>query len=364
MAKSDDWRRLLPRFSLRTGVLLFLFLGTALGLVARWIGEIRDRGEAQRALVANRDSSSARRNPVEATYESEQGASWSTELIRHWVHPEYNRRFQGLLLDGRQLSDEASVRIARVFGVENIIIHSNIPTDKLVRISQAPGLKRLYFYGEVTKAKSRFEPQSLRPPQDLASIEFGSPEPIEEGLVRWLRAAPQLKKIWVHRVPQIDYEPHNLVEFAKTPGLVEFSVYCNQTSPESPSPRPPDARWNSLLARTMNELTQRPKLKRLRLFAAELGDPSALRHFCETSEIRYLHLEGCAITPDCLKEIAKLKKIETLHLHWSPMTTEHLKILATMKTLRGIHALRTSDANAFRELERALPKCKITRYLQ
>ena len=352
-----------PRFSLRTGLVLFLVFGASFGMAARWAQKIRQQGEAQRRLL----SRSKRIIPnvgrgVEVYYAPEQGESWTASLVRQWIHPEYERRFSGIQIDGAQLDKEIAQDIELVFGVESIVVYSTIRRSALSHLVSAPGLKRLHLFGGVSQADQKRD-SPLKQSTTLEWIEYHCSSPLPENLGEELVSSPSLKKVWLHSV-----HPKDLVLFATPKLLAEFSVVFHLTSPESPSKIMPNPQWELGQAKLFEELSKREQLERLRVFSADLSNPQHIKRFCETSKIRYLHLEGCYITPECLKEIAKLKKIETLHLHWSPMTREHLEILATMNTLRGIHALRC-DADdvtnaSVAKLKAALPRCKITRYLR
>lgn len=354
---------MIPRFSLRTSFVLFLAFGASLGMGARWVQQIREQGESQKRLLArSRRLVTNVGRGVELYYAPEQSESWTTSLVRKSIHPEYERRFSGLQIDGVQLSVETAQDIERVFGVESIVVYSTIRQRALSHLMRATGLKRLHLNGGVLQADDdRNSP--LEHSTTLEWLEFNSSSPLPEKVVETLVSSPSLKKVWLHSV-----HPSDLAAFASPTLLTEFSVVFHRTSPEAPDKSKPNPEWERVQTNLFEELSRREHLERLRIFSADLSDPRQLKRFSEISSIRFLHLEGCYITPSCLREIAKLKKIETLHLHWSPMTREHLEILATMKTLRGIHALRCGSDEvtslAVAKLKAALPKCKITQYLQ
>jgi hypothetical protein len=350
----------LRSFSLRTALILFLVLGAGLGMAARWVQGVRDRGNAQLRLFRKPTTNRAPEGElVIPQYASEQERSWFVGAVRKVVHPEYDRRLRSVSVFGGVAKQESAENLSQVFALESLGVRGVSTEAWLATALQAPGVRWVAVSGNVRALPLDFDFDQFAPPSELDRLVIQFDGPVRSELTQWLCRSPKLATLWIEHI-----DPTNLAAFGAVERLEEFSVVCHQTSPEHPELLRQNPIWNRALGDLLDELAKRRKLTRLRIFSAQLYDPAIWRTLCEQSELRRLHLEGCFLDPRCLQEIARLKKLETLHLHWTPLTSEHLEILKTMKGLRGIHALRCGDDEAVKELEAALPKCKVTRYLK
>lgn len=113
------------RFSLRTALALFLILSVSLGFLARWYHQVRERGDAQDWLIEHSDHSSSnwRSSSMHCLMKKETQTPWTTSLIRKWVHPEYDVKFETISVGRESIKNEFVSRIEKMFGVERLYIY-------------------------------------------------------------------------------------------------------------------------------------------------------------------------------------------------------------------------------------------------
>lgn len=355
-SKSGSWRVGLPRFSLRTGLILFLVLGSGLGLAARFWREIRERGEAQKWLAGRGAlGRTSQRDVVFLNYMPEEERSWFVSVVRKWVHPEYDRKIQSISIGRNGLSEEGAAKITRVFDVHGIIVYGVLSEASLATVVTAPGLETLALDATVTSKGAAPDWGLIKRATSLHWITIGSDTQMRESAAIQLGRLPQLTTVTIH-----GRDMRVATAFAKSPRLTEFHLEGPRGPREYTSTQGEiDPVWNANLGRVLDALARLPRLKRVRLCGSELNDPAVLTSFANTSNLKILHLERDFVTPLCLAEFAKLKKIETLHLHYTPISAEHLKILSGMKSLYGLHGLLKATPQEIERLESVLPHCEV-----
>lgn len=377
--------RWLPRFSMRTGLVFFLVLGTGLGLAARWIREVRERGEAQRALLDMPTNATKRsRSRVAITYAPESRRNWFVRSVRYWVHPEYDRQIDRLSFVGDDFDDSTAVNVSRVFAVDTLSVLGDTSEMWMSTAMTASSLKSVSLNGPIWDPISDFQLDRIPPATELQQLHIVSTAPIREEFIEWLCRAPKLNKIDISEIPM-----ESLPHFTKARSVVEFSLDMHQVSylhPMRLKPRPSSRKSDILrllnglpsqkpLAQPMNDdwrgnllqllvgLADCEQLTRLRLSSAVLEEADLLREFCRRSKVQHLQVVSCNLSPESLREIAKLKNLRTLDLSYTPLELDHLETLMTMKSLREIDGLWYGDEDGEEQLAAALPHCKITPHL-
>jgi len=112
----------------------------------------------------------------------------------------------------------------------------------------------------------------------------------------------------------------------------------------------------------LKELSHLKQLTILYLRACERITDVSLKELAKLQKLELLALSGTKTTDVGLEEVAKLKNLKTLLLRWTKITDAGLEKVAklqnlTVLDLRGCE--RITDVGVA-ELQKALPKCKIT----
>ncbi len=107
-------------------------------------------------------------------------------------------------------------------------------------------------------------------------------------------------------------------------------------------------------AKTSEQVTE------LRLHSTQVTD-SGLRHLASLKNLEVLALSGCLGVGDPgLKNLAAHQKLEYLNLNHTSVSDAGMKHLASIKSLKHVQLGQTKvTAAGVRELQKALPKCKI-----
>jgi hypothetical protein len=77
-------------------------------------------------------------------------------------------------------------------------------------------------------------------------------------------------------------------------------------------------------------------------------------------QLRYLHLEGTSVTDAGMPAIARMTQLESLDLNPSSVTDEGVRQLKTLARLKRLRIGPHVTKEGFKELKRALPHCNIT----
>lgn len=111
----------------------------------------------------------------------------------------------------------------------------------------------------------------------------------------------------------------------------------------------------------LNNLAGLTNLTHLDIGGPQIGD-SALKALAPFQRLTFLGLDQTSITDAGLKEVAQLKNLITLVLTHTKVTDAGLKDVGALKNLvhLKLHRTQVTDAGV-KELQRTLPKCKITR---
>jgi hypothetical protein len=353
-----------PRFSLRTGLLLFLVLGTSLGMSARWVQDVRRRGEAQLLLAASSSKfNSVNGEIVRVSYAPELKRSWFVQWVRYAVHPEYDRRFEEIrVVDFSTIDAKATVDLKGLFAVEALIYSGVYSEERLANSLQTNGLRSVTIEGRPASSAGSTSFDKKGPPRLLEKIHVDISKPLSPQFTQWLTRAPNLTQIDLEQVT-----PEALLHFASPPNLYEMRLNGHQIFRQAmifPWSKTISNHWQAPLRSFFDELADREKLVRLDLHSLILDDPVALRKFSERSKIETLRLQSCNIAPACVLELSQLSSLEVLELNSTPLKPKDLHALSKMTTLKEITNLWCSDDEAVRELAAALPRCKISRHVK
>lgn len=364
--KSTRWLHL-PRFSMRTGLLLFLAMGSGLGMTARWIQEVRRRGDIQLLLSASGTASRYRAmdgDLVYVTYAKEAECSWFVQTVRLWVHPEYDRRYEDVRVVAMAAGAGTSppLDLQSVFGVESLTYSGSFAEEKLVASLAARGLRDVTIRGRPNPATDAKLLEKSAPPKTLERILVDASKPLSLEFAQWINRAPKLTQVNLEQIT-----PEALPAFATAPNLQEVRLNAHQILRQAlifPWTKTISKPWQEHLKSFFDNLADREKLVRLELRAVILDDPIALRKFADQSKLMHLQLIECNIAPSCVEELSRLRSLKSLDLRSTPLKAKDLKSLAKMDSLQEITDLWCSDEEAVRELEAALPHCKITQHLK
>ncbi len=351
-----------PRFSLRTGLLLFLVLGTSLGMSARWVQDVRKRGEAQLLLAASSSKfNSVNGEIVRVSYAPELKRSWFVQWVRYAVHPEYDRRFEEIrVIDFSTFDAAATVDLKSVFAVEALIYSGSYSEERLANSMQAHGVRSVTILGRPALSAVTNSLNKKAPPKLLEEIHVDVDKPPRPEFTQWINRSPNQTQVDLEQIT-----PESLPHFASPSNLQEMRLNGHQIFRQAmifPWSKTITNPWQTPLRSFFDELAERKKLVRLDLNSPILDDPVALRKFSERSKIHTLQLNSCNIAPACVLELSQLSSLEVLELNSTPLKPKDLQALSKMTSLKEITNLWCSDDGAVRELEAALPKCKFSRH--
>ena len=355
----------LRRFSLRTGLIAFVTLSIGMGLLGRWVQSVRDRGEAQRWLIEHSAHNANRRSlGVNCFTRKETQVPWATTLIRKWVHPLYNVKFETIVIHSTEATnEEVADRIEKVFGVDHLTIHSPESAASLRGMLTAAELKSLCILGPLDLVFNDRDRVRVQLSRSIESIEIQDMAELPESLSRQFCNLPRLTKITLERD-----SPQNLINLAKAPRLEHFAVYDYSTNPKRiprswmPLLQQLDADEVNVMRRMFDELSNRQHLKTLELHNLWLDDPSIVEEFCEKSNVDTVYLPGTKLSPECFRQFSKLKHLRKLEVQAGRLKEPHLAILTKMGSLKSLDLIDTytREKNTLvDDLKTAMPWCAI-----
>jgi hypothetical protein len=364
------WKLGWSQFSMRTALFLFLVVGTVLGVGARFWREVRERGEAQRSLLAKPANATGTPSfTVNVTYAPEKRQPWFVKLVRMTVHREYERKLSSIAISGDSTDEQTAANISKVYGVDYLNISGNSSEQFVGNAVAANGLHSLTLDGSIAGSSSTHAIDQRSPASQLRMLHVDYRTRIRPKFLRWIGSSPKL-----NRVSFGGLSPMLLpMMTASVPSETdlrtdEFTLAMNQVSHFTRMGlgeriRPIHSQIDAVPL-MLDALILRDEIKCLRFESATIVDVEPLKRFCEQSKVETLHLHDCDISRKCLRELVNLRNLTVLHLDWTPLVAEDLQVLATMKSLREIHGLWCGDEEAEAELRAALPECKITLHLQ
>ena len=220
----------LRRFSLRTGLIAFIFIGVGMGVLGRWVQDTRRRGAAQRRVIGECGTTKAAptrfpRTPTSPTFlkEPETNISWLTSQIRYWVDSEYGQHGSVLVVDGRFLSS-SSIRedLGSLFAVKQVNVEGIVPPQHLAAIFKIPGLKEIHLNGVIDGDSQATDWSSAGQARSLELIDFEN-NVLPDSLALVLSKLPRLK-IVKNALCSIDA----LESLSKVPSLTELDLSAAQ----------------------------------------------------------------------------------------------------------------------------------------
>lgn len=363
--------RSVRRFSLRTGLIAFLAIGVALGVIGSWVHNIRRRGDATRWIIDHSDFSSSKWSPTHlySLPLVDKEPSQTTSLIRKWVHPEYQIEFDMISAGGDLTHEDIANRIQRVFGVKRLFITEPVSAAGLNKLLATPHLKEVYLRGPIRFDSNRAQGIFRSPSASIELLEIHGDFPLPEALANQICTLPRLTTITIS--PDAS---SNVAYLSKSPFVEQFvvdrrptavtylpnGVFIPTSRLEIPDAKPEPAVLRAALDVMFQELAQRQKLKRLDLRGLWLDEQAAMTAFCERSRIESLHLPNSHLSSERLRDVAKLKKLKCLEISTRMLTDdEQFQTLLTMTDLTELWLVGRIEASKIRELEQRLPGCKI-----
>lgn len=308
----------LRRFSLRTGLIAFILIGVGMGVLGRWVQDVRRRGAAQRRVIGECGTTTAAMNwgsllPSSPTFlkEPETNIHWLTSQIRHWVDAEYDQRCSTLVINERFLKS-ASLRedLASLFPVKLVNVEGIVTPQQLAVIFKIPGLKQIHLTCVIDGDWEATDCSAARKARNLELIDFED-NVLPDNLASELSQLPRLK-IVRNALCSID----GLESLSKVPSLTELDLSAGATaqfqdnSPSNSDEEAAKQRLHAQAVKAFSQLAQRKSLNVLSLRMPLYLGPEDLKSFCESSPIVELTLTEAHLKPGCRKEIRKLKNLK------------------------------------------------------
>lgn len=352
----------LRTFSLRTGLILFLVLGAGLGLTARWYHEVRERGEAQLALIKRSQLPRKRGvTQVRAYYVGQESPNWLTMRIREWVHPEYEREFETVLVNCEaQGQVEAAIEVERAFRIRRLLVAgSGLEPTVAARLFRAGSVGEIWLLQQQPIADNVLlslalasSLESLSLPESIISAPVASKlvqlERLEEltALGCTLEAIPILSRAPALKKLTIESLRHSSQELRKA----------------GESPEEFEKRAGQAMKAALAELSKNPHLEFLTIRGPLGLTAQDWTKFCESSPLKSLTLRTPGISPNCLAEFAKLKNLWSLTIQDDELQDEQLAFLVKAKGVKNILVGPNISREAIEDLKTKMPGVQIARF--
>lgn len=350
----------LRRFSLRTGLLAFLLICIALGIAGRWMQDIRNRGAAQRRVIAKCAAAQTPLRRIQFLRAPETKASWFTAQVRRWVDPEYGCLCRLLVIDGELLEDESFHRdITQMMPVHEVRVFGVFRPHLLVKATQAAGVKQLTIDGIILAEDDATDWSSVSAAKSLETVDFQR-HYLSENLARELTKLPNLKA-----VRDVVCSAEAVVSLAQAPKLTELVVkggawrHAIEEEGDLMSEAAERVYFHDCGVKCFSHLANRKELKILSLDSTFYLEPADLAEFCKNSPLTELTLIDSSLKPECLAEFAKLSRLETLTLIEDQIEDQNLPALANAQHLKRLEIRGNTTTEGIEALRTLLPTTSI-----
>lgn len=350
--------------------MVLVIVGIALGFAARWIQEVRDRGEAQRALVAKSVDFPELFNGhcYRVEFAPETRPSWWTAQVQGWVHPEYGRKIDCVTINDFVDSPEFASQIEKVFDVGQIKIYGSISSKALRRCFRAHSLNSLSFFGTVTDPEEIATWDPLENATTLEYLHLRCKCLRGGAFSKQLSKLPNLQGLCLsldELDPQIARDMKSLFDAPKINRVIlegpDWDFYHGTKGITRMSPHQ-YAEFQAAFGSVLLNLNRCEQLQELSVTALHIKDPKVFVEFCDESPLRSLKFYSCDINTQSFAALARLRNLEHLslrHTYLDADSVPHLKSLKNLKSLR-LGPAGEEQSTLIDDLSRALPNCKVT----
>jgi hypothetical protein len=358
-----NWPRPSLRFSLRTGLILFLLIGAGLGFVSRWVHEIKVRGDAQLRTLSRRGRSwRVDQAHVQASYSKAEVDSQFTDLVRKWVHPEYQRKYDGAYITGRHLADMDLARdLGKSFGLAELDLQADSISSEFAKaVFSVKGLERVGLRVGWDNAQHSSLLLELRHACSLRELSTNSF--LSEEIAAELAQLPMLETVSVYSC-----SPEAIASLAKAKLLKSLHVRSIRHSESDFRGIAENAalfneRSRKAIKSAMDQLAGNSQFESLRIDGPLNLQVEDWRAFSKRSRLKGLHLSNSEMSPNCIAAIVELPFLEKFTIYDVAIDDGHLAPLTTAKNLKEVLIGPNVSGEAILAIREKMPSLKIHRF--
>jgi hypothetical protein len=347
------------RFSLRTGVALFLLCCIAFGFAARWYHATRAQAAVQRRLILR---SKSKPYPdgftLSVVYAAEKSIPWFTRVCRQFIDPDALRRIDGITISDNHLDKrEIASEIAAAHAIDSLQIYCTTMSREFAEGAfRAPQLRRLGIFCEQVDDAGEDYLDALPQALALQDLSLNSPFLSRRGAALLARL-PELTFLTVYAC-----EPESVVTLASAPKLTTLTIQSLQ-----PARDLPDGEWAEQLHDTysprvrqmFDALAENPHLLHLDITGPLAMNPFELDEFCRRSRIESLSLRDCKLGGTLLEIVAAMPHLKHLVIYDEEIRDDDLAAIAAAKKLEHLTIGPRISEGAIESLRKAMPTCTI-----
>lgn len=349
------------RFSLRGFLFLILMAGCGFGAFMRWHNDIRDSGNAQLRLTSRSGDPDSM---VRVGYTAEPAPGWMTNLVRAWIHADYQRRFSSVSFGGAMKWQlDVAQDFAKSNGVQRVVIDEPKLSPEFAEVFfRSKGIQLLQFRKFLLpcdEAKPVFH--ALTQATQLEEIS------LEDGYLCDLAASEIAKLPKLKRLHLDMCNPETLPQVAKCSCIERLHIKRLRSSEEFVlGPGESEAMFIQRSRQSTREmlrtLADRPRFTSLHIEGTLGIRADDLRVFTASTKIQSLSLHSPQMSPECLAEIARCSQLQELQIYDFPIRDEHLPLLKDAQSLKSLTIGPNVSWEAIRQLRSLLPQCTVNRY--
>jgi hypothetical protein len=357
------FRKLKPRFGLRTLLVMVTALAILLGWCAHVVRKVRRTEEIAQRLEA-----------TGATVGFE-GCSVLGIQVEKKTVPDWAWRFFGeaafadvtyVWLDGgfgeSPPSEKEIALLAELPQLNSIVCEQmDLPSNSIDVFSHLPNLKDVEF-SSVDLVDSHLEMLAAAPKlRQLGLNSWGTDEITDETLARVseLQQLRSLELVWCGGVSS-----EGIRQLRKLSGLRELTFQefdaANDESvvilAELPNLEVLELEGLSLSSNGCRPLSKLTKLRELSLSNCDVDDAMFV-HLTSLPSLKVLTLHGTNMTDACVDDLLRFQQLEILTLSQTNLTNDGIRRLVALRGLKRLSLPCEGDLSACEEVKRSLPSC-------